>query len=453
MISNNLRQYINRWLFSTNCKDIAILYMIFAIFSGLVGTGLSIIIRLELAGPTPQILEGNGQVFNVVISAHAIFMIFFLVMPMSVGFFGKLRMRGITSQGNALDLSKLDNQVIDDHQPKVADINDSLYYNIEFIKKYGPYLAGLIEGDGTIWVQDESQHGLKQNIIPKIFIVFSSKDIPLAEHLVKLTGCGYIKKEKGNYVNWYIQNFRDVYKITMLINGYMRTPKHEALNRVINWYNNYIIVHRNKDLNNLKGWEVINVPKALTLIEDMELIELKSLDTSPIESNNWLSGMTDADGNFSISLYKKKRINLLYRLELRQNYHRPIKNDENINQSKEILIENDRSYFKIMNAIAVTFNSKVYSRSRVIKFAKTSGIYHSHIVMITKASDLKKVQAYFTKFPLLSSKYLDYKDWSNMVDLIRDNGQSVDIYKKGENIRKDFNKTRSTFSWKHLTNS
>ena len=58
--------------------------MIFAIFSGLVGTGLSIIIRLELAGPTPQILEGNGQVFNVVISAHAIFMIFFLVMPMSV---------------------------------------------------------------------------------------------------------------------------------------------------------------------------------------------------------------------------------------------------------------------------------------------------------------------------------------------------------------------------------
>ena len=88
MISNNLRQYINRWLFSTNCKDITILYMIFAIFSGLVGTGLSIIIRLELAGPTPQILEGNGQVFNVVISAHAIFMIFFLVMPMSVGFFG-----------------------------------------------------------------------------------------------------------------------------------------------------------------------------------------------------------------------------------------------------------------------------------------------------------------------------------------------------------------------------
>lgn len=448
--------------------------MIFAIFSGLVGTGLSIIIRLELAGPTPQILEGNGQVFNVVISAHAIFMIFFLVMPMSVGFFGKLRMRDITSQDTTLDLKKLDLNDSSRALPPIPSMVEGVKglgnYDIKLgAQPLGPYLAGLIEGDGTILVQDESHRAsdFKQNIIPKIFIVFSSKDIPLAEHLVKLTGCGYIKKEKGNYVNWYIQNFRDVYKITMLINGYMRTPKHEALNRVINWYNNYIIVYRNKDLNNLKGWEVINVPKALALIKDMNLIDLKPLDVSPIESNNWLSGMTDADGNFSISLYKKKRINLWYRLELRQNYHRPIDNDVNHaalaansegdllmgNESKEILIENDRSYFKIMNAIAVTFNTKVYSRSRVIKFAKTSGVYHSHIVMVTKASDLKKIQAYFTKFPLLSSKYLDYKDWSYMVDLIRDNGQSVDIYKKGEYLRKDFNKTRSTFSWKHLTNS
>nr|YP_008474889.1 cytochrome c oxidase subunit 1 [Diddensiella santjacobensis]AGS44124.1 cytochrome c oxidase subunit 1 [Diddensiella santjacobensis] len=80
--------YLYRWLFSTNCKDIAILYFVFAIFSALVGTGLSIIMRLELAGPNAQILYNNGQLFNVVISAHAIFMIFFFVMPLSIGFFG-----------------------------------------------------------------------------------------------------------------------------------------------------------------------------------------------------------------------------------------------------------------------------------------------------------------------------------------------------------------------------
>lgn len=81
-------EWIQRWLFSTNCKDIAVLYLIFATFSSFIGTSLSMIIRLELAGPNPQILAHNGQLFNAVISAHAIFMIFFFVMPLSVGFFG-----------------------------------------------------------------------------------------------------------------------------------------------------------------------------------------------------------------------------------------------------------------------------------------------------------------------------------------------------------------------------
>lgn len=85
--TQNRMAWIKRWLFSTNCKEIAILYIIFAMFAGLIGTGLSLIIRLELAGPSPQILFHNGQLFNVVISAHAVMMIFFLVMPMTMGFF------------------------------------------------------------------------------------------------------------------------------------------------------------------------------------------------------------------------------------------------------------------------------------------------------------------------------------------------------------------------------
>jgi len=91
--------FVARWLFSTNHKDIGTLYMIFAIVAGVVGGALSGLMRWELYEPGIQVFtEGSWLAqlgafegkhgFNVAVTAHALIMVFFTVMPAQMGAFG-----------------------------------------------------------------------------------------------------------------------------------------------------------------------------------------------------------------------------------------------------------------------------------------------------------------------------------------------------------------------------
>jgi hypothetical protein len=114
----------------------------FALFSGLVGTAYSVLIRLELSGPGVQYIADN-QLYNSIITAHAIVMIFFMVMPALIGGFGNFLLPllvggpDMANKKGLLEINKI-------------NYNNNIKNNNIKNNNFKSYLAGLFEGDGHI---------------------------------------------------------------------------------------------------------------------------------------------------------------------------------------------------------------------------------------------------------------------------------------------------------------
>ena len=85
-----ISRLITNLLISTSAKRIGLYYIVFGLIAAIVGSGLSLLIRLELSNHTYHIINTQlyGQIYNTLVSSHALVMIFYFVMPVAIGAFG-----------------------------------------------------------------------------------------------------------------------------------------------------------------------------------------------------------------------------------------------------------------------------------------------------------------------------------------------------------------------------
>jgi hypothetical protein len=139
-------------------------------------------------------------------------------------------------------------------------IENNYNYPSNLNPSFCSYLAGLIEGDGTIIVPKTERSTKDRLNYPSIQITFDLRDFPLAMVIQKELGHGTLFRTKG--VNAYrltVNNYKGLILLTNILNGYMRTPKIEMLYLLIEYLNkrfpNLNIIRKERDISSLNSNE------------------------------------------------------------------------------------------------------------------------------------------------------------------------------------------------------
>jgi hypothetical protein len=270
--------------------------------------------------------------------------------------------------------------------------------------KFGPYLAGLFEGDGHIWVPTTTHAPSGKKYTPHFSITFAEVDYPLVFILKLLIGGSIRHKVENHAYVLTIASIAELVKVICLINGHLRTPKIAKFNEMINW------------INKSTG----------------DCIPTYTVDRSDIFGNAWLAGFIEADGSFDIRVSQtstsiNNRVSARLRLEQLQIY--PVTN---------------ASYSDIMSAIATALGITLSSSTH-------NGCVEYFLISATSAKARANIVSYFTMFPLFSSKRLNYLDWLTVHNMILNKTHTTPEGRElALNIKSGMNSKRTYLNWDHL---
>lgn len=276
--------------------------------------------------------------------------------------------------------------------------------NNSFDARFASYLAGLIEGDGTIIVPKTERSPKGKLYYPSIQIVFDLRDLPLGLIIQQKLSQGSISRKKG--VNAYvltINNYEGIILVVNIINGYMRTPKINALYKLIYF---------------------LNIKFDLS-------IEKKIKDKSNIKDNSWLAGFIDADGHFSVrttTVSKYPKMECKFEVSQRQNDHNN---------------ENNYEYLSLIADLLSTTVKEVRGDKPNPEYRVRTTSLNGNLILVD----------YLESYPLFSSKYLNYRDWRKVLTYFENKSNTKpESIKAIIEIKSKMNNKRTEFNWDHLGN-
>ena len=267
------------------------------------------------------------------------------------------------------------------------------------------YLTGLIEGDGTIIVPKTERSTKGKLNYPSIQIVFHLKDLPLALLIQKKLGTGSLIRVKGrNAYNLHINDQKSILNLVKLLNGKMKTPKINSLYKLIDWFNNK---------------------------NSLNLIKLP-LNTDPLGNDAWLSGMIESDGHFSVRSSAPRMTGKYHKIECK--FELSQRQKDHLGYNNELFLANIANFLNVplKNTREYTPNPQYRLRTASLE------------------SNLKLVN-YLNEFPLFGSKYLDYNNWKEILNLFNPKFKySQENIDKVLNLKAGMNDNRTIFIWDHL---
>ena len=272
--------------------------------------------------------------------------------------------------------------------------------------KFSTYITGLIEGDGTIIVPKSERSSKGKLNYPSIQIIFHLKDLPLALLIQKNLGFGSIVRKKGvNAYIMYINNKTGILQLVKILNGNMRTPKINSLFFLIEWLNK-----KNSNLN----------------------LEKLPICSRPLNSDAWLSGIIESDGHFSIRTTAAGEKSKYPKIEC-----------------KFELSQRQKDHLGFDNKIFLTNISEFLQTS--VKFTRENTQNPQYRLRTMNIESNLILERYLNEYPLFGSKYLDYKNWIEVVNLFRYGFKySSENINKVINLKSEMNNKRTLFVWDHL---